>query len=237
MPIELLNFDPDGDLLLRLPFTEPETEHAEQAADGVDVDEEDADDQAGDPMDGENSLRELESNESEPEPQEEIHMLVSSKHLMLASPVFRAMLQHKNFKEGDTLAKTGRVEVQLPDDNHIALQIMLNLIHGRLKQVPRQVSLEVMTELSILVDKYETLEVFDLILDVWIQPLLSEMPTKFSACVLPWLSIAWVFQLSALFTDLTKILQHEGNGLNSEEQGHDLPIPSRIFGACHIYFK
>ena len=38
-----------------------------------------------------------------------VHMLVSSKTLMLASPVFKAMLQNDTFQEGRELQSTGKV--------------------------------------------------------------------------------------------------------------------------------
>jgi hypothetical protein len=36
---------------------------------------------------------------------------------MVASPVFRAMLQHGNFKEGRDLSTEGRLELQFPEDD------------------------------------------------------------------------------------------------------------------------
>ena len=157
-------------------------------------------------------------------------MLVSSKHLMLASPVFRAMLQHSNFKEGDELRKNGRVEVALPDDHPTAFRIMMDIIHGRVSKVPRQVSLEILTNMSILIDKYETLESFGLIIDVWLLHLEKSLPTCFNSDVLPWLSIAWVFRLPEHFQKMTRVLQTVADGAKEESCADVLPVPSRVFG-------
>ena len=71
-----------------------------------------------------------------------VHMLVSSKHMMLVSPVFKAMLQASTFKEGQKLSAAGKVEVPLPEDDSTAFEVVLNIIHGRNKLVPRVLSLE-----------------------------------------------------------------------------------------------
>ncbi|KAH7350769.1 hypothetical protein BKA65DRAFT_244389 [Rhexocercosporidium sp. MPI-PUGE-AT-0058] len=229
MSVEFLAFDPDGDLLLRLPCPEEEVKEVKLKEGNSEMEplvnniSRDHTDGALTPEEEADELME------ESGPPREIHMLVSAKHLTLASPVFRAMLQHSNFKEGDELRRSGRVEVLLPDDDHVAFGIMMYIIHGRVRKIPRKVSLEVMTNLSILVDKYQTLEVFELILDVWMPELENNFPTTLNKDVLPWLSIAWVFQLPDPFKKLTKILASMGNGIVDEERQNSLPIPSRIF--------
>ncbi|KAH9218770.1 hypothetical protein DL95DRAFT_331992 [Leptodontidium sp. 2 PMI_412] len=229
MAVELLTFDPDGDLLLRLPYPAEEVEGI-KSKDGKMDTQTVGDNCSGDNMEGIMILEEgADDLMKESGPLREIHMLVSAKHLTVASPVFRAMLQHSNFKEGNELRRLGRVEVPLPDDDHVAFGIMMHIIHGRVRKIPRKVSLEVMTNLSILVDKYQTLEVFELILDVWMPELEKNFPATLNDEVLPWLSIAWVFQLPDPFKKLTKILENRGNGIVDGEREKSLPIPSRIF--------
>ena len=50
------------------------------------------------------------------------------------------MLQPK-FKEGLQLHSYSYVELPLPDDNLAALLILLNLIYGQFKKVPRKIDL------------------------------------------------------------------------------------------------
>jgi hypothetical protein len=59
-----------------------------------------------------------------------VHMRVSSKHLIMVSPVFKAMLQRDNFREGQQLGNTGSVEIPLPDDDSDAFLIILDIVHG-----------------------------------------------------------------------------------------------------------
>ncbi|PVH85239.1 hypothetical protein DL98DRAFT_54784 [Cadophora sp. DSE1049] len=231
---ELLTFDPDGDLLLRLPYFAEQVE-GEKRECGTDT-ETLLDDAAADRLDGAMTPEEeFDELMEEAGTASEIHMLVSSKHLMLASPVFRAMLQYSNFKEGDELRKNGRVEVALPDDNYIAFGIMMDIIHGRVSKIPRRVSLEILTNMSILVDKYETVELFGLILNVWIPFLEKSLPQSFNSDVLPWLSIAWVFRLPEHFRKMTGLLQSVADGTKQEILADTLPIPSRVFEKIEMW--
>jgi hypothetical protein len=66
-----------------------------------------------------------------PDPGTEVRMVVSSKHMMVCSPVFRAMLQHGNFKEGQALRSSDVAEVPLPDDDPDMFIILLNIVHLR----------------------------------------------------------------------------------------------------------
>ncbi|KMP02016.1 hypothetical protein CIRG_02155 [Coccidioides immitis RMSCC 2394] len=100
-------------------------------------------------------------------PHQETHMRVSSKHLSLASVVFKQMLQGK-FWESATLQSTGCVEIPLPDNNPEALAILLNICHVQMSNVPRTVSQRTMAQIACLVNKYYFHEVILPFLDVWV---------------------------------------------------------------------
>lgn len=168
MAVETHIFDPDGDLLLLL-FRPPDeasevssndSDELDSSADDganpngtetpggdedVVTDVQDKADVIGDTsIFGDKRLNGLtntnNSEEVAPElPDIAVHMLVSSKHMMLASPVFRAMLRPDTFKEGQTLQAAGKLEVSLPDDDPVALVVLLNIIHGQTRKVPRRV--------------------------------------------------------------------------------------------------
>jgi hypothetical protein len=132
------------------------------------------------------------------EPDVDVHIRVSSNHMMLASPVFKAMLQHGNFKEGRELGTNGSVNVPLPDDNPEAFLVLLHVIHGRNRLVPRQVSMELMTRISNLVDKYQMVEAVEAFSCSWIEDLKTGIPTLYSTpeeqeAVHRWVGISWVF--------------------------------------------
>ena len=65
---------------------------------------------------------------------------VSSNHLRLASPVFKALLQ-TGFIEGDQLRANGSLELTLPDDDPDAMLVLLNIIHGYFRNVPHSFNL------------------------------------------------------------------------------------------------
>ncbi len=85
-------------------------------------------------------------------------MIVSSKYMMLASLVFKAMLQPGLFREGIQRNAADQMEVELPDNDQHIIVIVLNIIHGRNRFVPKQADLEILTKLAILVDKYQMVE-------------------------------------------------------------------------------
>jgi BTB/POZ domain len=237
MAVELLTFDPDGDLLLLLNDEALEAEDSTESNDKEDRTVEQTADEiflehftSTRLSPARSSSPPLPSVEVEsPKSQREIHMLVSAKHLMLASPVFKAMLQHSTFKEGDTLRTSGQVKVPLPDDDPTALKILLDIVHGRVRQVPRQVNLKVMTDLSVLVDKYQMLEIVELYAEIWMSTLKSSVPIFFTADLLPWLSISWVFGLADQFKQVSRIAMRGSTELFGAREEY-LPIPQHVFG-------
>lgn len=247
MAVETLIFDPDGDLLLVMNDSIENNNSIEEdeASDGATIEQTTTQlSQLSLPdIFDSTSLSNLEGDPAEQSPHDtepskgkkEIHMLVSSKHLMLASPVFKAMLQHSNFKEGDTLRSSGQVKVPLPDDEPAALKILLDIVHGKVRQVPRQVSLKTMTELSVLVDKYQMLEVVEIYVEIWMNTLKTSVPIFFTADLLSWLSISWVFGLADIFKQISRIAMRGSTELFGAHESH-LPIPQPVFGKPHPCF-
>ncbi|KAL8919108.1 MAG: hypothetical protein Q9172_005138 [Xanthocarpia lactea] len=134
---------------------------------------------------------------------------------------------HVSFKEGQELSSQGHTDLPLPDDDHAALLILLNLIHGQIRKVPRTVDLGMLTNLAILVDKYELLEATEMVMDHWIQGLESDIPLSFTNDLLPWICISWVFRKPEIFSKITRVAQLESEGLLEANQ---LPIPQSVLG-------
>ena len=155
---------------------------------------------------------------------QEVRIRVSSKHLTLASPVFRTMFKNI-YNEGLSLYSQSNAELPLPYDNPAAFLIILHLIHGQIRKVPRKIDLWMLTELAILVDKYELLESVEVLLDHWLQNLKSAIPLTFNNDLLPWICISWIFKKSEIFKNVTKIAQAESEGLLEANQ---LPIPAHV---------
>ncbi|PVH85241.1 hypothetical protein DL98DRAFT_409424, partial [Cadophora sp. DSE1049] len=116
--------------------------------------------------------------------------------------------------------------ISLPDDDPEIFTILLNIVHGQVRQVPPEVSVKIMTGLSILVDKYQWHEIIELYVKLWMPKLKDSFPTEFTPAVPSWISISWVFRLSAEFQHVTKLAQLESCG--PLDNGQSLPIPAYI---------
>ena len=156
---------------------------------------------------------------------------MSSKHLTLASPIFKTILQPK-FKEGLQLHSHGYTELPLPDDNPAALLILLNLIHGQFRKVPRKIDLWMLTELAVLVDKYKLLETAEMLLDYWLQHLKYTIPLVLNNDLLPWIYILRVFRKPDIFEKVTRVAQLESEGLLEVSEW---PIPEYILSMDSSY--
>ena len=153
----------------------------------------------------------------------QVEFSVSSRHMSLASPVFRAMLESK-FKESQ-LNEQGLYEVQASEWDAEAFVILLDIIHGHHRDVPKRISVEILSNIAIIVDYYGCHEIMEFVLTAWLTYLGD--PEEFvKEDPLRWLFISWVFRQEGLFTVATKMLLLYDNGAYVV----DLPIPQPILG-------
>ncbi|KAK3081788.1 hypothetical protein LTS18_002708, partial [Coniosporium uncinatum] len=78
-----------------------------------------------------------------------VEIIISSHHLTLASPYYARMLKGK-WMEADTLRKNGCVEVEVEDVDADALVILMKIIHGKTRTVPRAVTLEMLAKIAVI---------------------------------------------------------------------------------------
>ncbi|TGO35161.1 hypothetical protein BHYA_0168g00170 [Botrytis hyacinthi] len=109
-----------------------------------------------------------------------ITMLVSSKHLILVSPVFDAMIGDARFKEGAELLACGKVEIKLPDDDPDAFAIVANVIHHRNKMVPEKISFQSFVKVAIVTEKYQIFDAMRWVSKEWFENLPCSIHNKFS---------------------------------------------------------
>ncbi|KIW59466.1 hypothetical protein PV05_03913 [Exophiala xenobiotica] len=149
---------------------------------------------------------------------------VSSRHLILASRVFRAMF-NGNFREAAELRSQEVTKVPLPDDNPNAMVILLNIVHGLNGQVPTKISETFFLDIIMLIDKYELYEAAYVFTDIWFGYLWkwteSPPPRLFH-----WIHICWVLRRASEFKSLTQtaILESQ-SGLGQSDTG---PCPAFI---------
>lgn len=156
-----------------------------------------------------------------------IRMRVSSSHLRLASPYFKKMFQ-SGWPEGDALRVEGRVEVRLQNgEDPNALLIILNIIHGHTRRVPRVVDLTMLTKIAVLVDFYECYEEVEIFSNMWIDSLKGDLPQSISTKLTQWIWVTWVFNKPQQFKATTRIAERQSKG-PIETDG--LPIPQIVVG-------
>lgn len=156
-------------------------------------------------------------------------MLVSSRHMMLASPVFKAML-NGNFKEGRTLKTDGKVDIELPDDDVDTFRIILNIIHGRNRSVPRTIDLNCLTQIAVLVDKYQMVEAVESYSGSWILALKFPMQERYCSDLGKWICVSWVFDLASDFAALTRLAVQQSPGDVSDGFMDYIPLPKTVHG-------
>jgi len=156
----------------------------------------------------------------------EIRLRVSSRHLSLASSHFGRMFQD-DWLEGKTLRSTGSVEVSFQADDPAAMFILMNIIHGRTRSVPRLVDLKNLPQLAVLVDYYQSHEAVEIFSDMWVNGLKEELPRAYTENLIRWICVSWVFRKRDEFRQVTSIAHRQLNGVIDS---CGLPIPESIVG-------
>ncbi|KAJ9605306.1 hypothetical protein H2200_009963 [Cladophialophora chaetospira] len=192
-------FDPKGDVLLVLTLHNPsdnyESNSASETGDTEEVESQPA--KAGPTK--HNSIKALVNEDSE---SEEVEVLVSSRHLALASPVFRVMFDG-DFLEKITLGQSEPKRIPLPEDNYEAMIVLLRIIHGQNSKVPRSIDPKSLIEIATLVDKYELLDACQMHVDVWMNTSCLDHVRAWRELA-DWIYITWIFQKGNQFQELTR---------------------------------
>lgn len=182
--------DPEGDVLLHLRFS-PDKPFAPWTANG--------------------------SSSIAPDPAStslgELQVTVSSKHLALASPYFNAMLMGRwleSARRADGLRHVSLNEEEGFDPN--ALMILMDIIHGKNKKVPRAVSLEMLAKISVLVDYFQCDESLEVWAQLWITELVESFPTSFNRNLVLWILVCSIFKYQSLFQSATQTAITDGTG-------------------------
>lgn len=151
-------------------------------------------------------------------------LLVSSHHLINASPYYRALLTGP-FREASILRANGTVNITLPDDNPTAMIAVMNAVHGRFFSVPgRKIKLELLKDIAVVVDKYELFESVSTVLHTWASTVRIGNPRASLRDVAKWiLCVSWVFNMSDAFRFATKELVLD-TGVDVELEGTCVPL-------------
>lgn len=153
---------------------------------------------------------------------------VSSRYLILASKYFEGRLR-PCWSEGEILRDKGTVELDIRDTDPDALLILLDIIHGHTRRVPRAVGLIQLCELAVLIDYlqcHEAAEVFSIMLVAALRQDVSYVATD---NMLRWIFVSWVFREVDIFKSATRKAQRTAM---LRTYTLDLPIPRALMGEC-----
>lgn len=152
---------------------------------------------------------------------------LSSKHLKLASPFFKSMLDG-SWKES-TLTSDLHYTLDASDWDTDALQILMDIIHGRSRRVPRSLTLELLAKVAVLVDYYQCHDTVKFFSDTWIETLQTwkHRPPQLCRDLILRLCISYVFNQAPTIHEMLHFVVREARG---PLQTLGLPLPGRMIG-------
>ncbi|GFF26958.1 hypothetical protein IFM61606_09856 [Aspergillus udagawae] len=168
-----------------------------------------------------------EEDEANQKPHAILKIRASSKHLTLASPQFTRTL-HSGFQESHDLHQRGHLDLEIDNWDPAAFLILMLILHGRTRPVPRKLTFSRLVDFAVLIDYYECYEAVEVFTDMWIRALeKTATASKSLAQVEEWLFVSWVFQHRQIFALACGYLQGNLTGRFCSE----LPIPQRVSNA------
>lgn len=184
---------PDGDLLIIL---EPPTEFAPWES------------KSSKPAAGQSRKRPREA-----EPEEQLRVLVSSKHLMDASKRFKIMLSG-TWLEANVVHADGLRHVDMEGFDIDAFLVVMHILHHKNRKVPEDVGLEMLAKIAVIVDDLDCLEALLPWRDQWTSHLsaTSDSLRRYGRNLILWIMTSAIFNLPEFFDVATKTVILLGDG-------------------------
>jgi hypothetical protein len=163
------------------------------------------------------------------EPEASVFYYVSSRHLKLASPWFRRALAKEQWAESERDEKDNLIHIKAHDWDGNAFLILMNIFHLRNRKIPRQVSLDDLAKIAVLVDYYECAEAVEHFTEKWKENLmtLDPIPSTYCRTLTLWIWIAWVFEFGDDFQNATLVAVKQ---CSEPMPTLGLPIPDIVSG-------
>ncbi|KAI0434272.1 hypothetical protein F5Y09DRAFT_266127 [Xylaria sp. FL1042] len=161
---------------------------------------------------------------SVPQEEEEWRFKASSKHLSLASTNIKKMMT--GWREGNETHDDGLVHWGLSGFDVDAISIILSVIHGLNRRVPRTVSLARLAQIALVVDYLDCHEVMELYASIWVDRIGDSIKDPSREDWDGWITVAGVFQNAPILKRWTRVaIIQKLNGAPSLE----LPILSKAY--------
>lgn len=152
--------------------------------------------------------------------------LVSSTHLKLASRYFKTLLSARWSGAPAPAAGSCR-EIAINDCNPHVLGMIVNIIHGRTRAIPKSLTLAELAEFAIAVDFLQCAEAVELAARLWMAPLKLHVPSYWTPAIPTWIMVAGVFYDQDVLSKALKAATEDGP---SDFPTNGLPIPLQIKG-------
>ncbi|KAK3938711.1 hypothetical protein QBC46DRAFT_264893 [Diplogelasinospora grovesii] len=176
--------------------------------------------------------------EPPPQPSRSWTFRLSSRHLIVASPVFKAALSGGVWKEGiassDGDGSGAFFRIDTRDWDVDALVLVMSVIHGRNWRVPLEISFKTLVNVALVVDYYQVAEALRLASSLWMyRPLKS--PESLGSEALLWVCVGWAFRDDAVFNHATRAVVFTSLRDIDDAGTLQLPIPSAVIGKCPLW--
>lgn len=148
---------------------------------------------------------------AEPERLSDVRFRLSSRHLGLASRYFQKRLEGP-WKDGSPVLSGNCRYIYAEDWDIKALPVLVQIIHGRNRSVPRSVSLEMLAKIAVLVDYYECHEAVEIFSETWVKALESPPSTQYNRDLILKLVVSWVFGQADMFQAVTETALQQSRG-------------------------
>ncbi|RAH80176.1 hypothetical protein BO86DRAFT_316929, partial [Aspergillus japonicus CBS 114.51] len=129
-------------------------------------------------------------------------VLVSGKHLALASSYFKNMLRG-TWKETTSHLATGPMGIAAEGWDLEALLIVLQVLHCQNSQIPRKLSLEMIAKIAVVADYYQCKEALGFFSQTWLDSMDQKPPSTYCRDLLLWIWISWFFGRQSQFRQTT----------------------------------
>ncbi|KAK5628573.1 hypothetical protein RRF57_004288 [Xylaria bambusicola] len=139
-------------------------------------------------------------NGSVPGGEEQWQFKASSKHLSLASTHVKTIMSGAKETHDD-----GLVHWKFDGFDVDAISIILSVIHGLNRRVPRTVSLPMLAQIARVVDHLECHEVMELYASIWMKHIGDPVPNPSQMDCDYWISVAGVFHSPEIFKNWTRV--------------------------------
>ncbi|KAF2970736.1 hypothetical protein GQX73_g2753 [Xylaria multiplex] len=159
-----------------------------------------------------------------------IQLQVSSAHLRLGSLYFKKVLDGR-FKESQ-LAGDSLRHISAEDWDADAFLIVMRIMHGQNRFVPRTLDLETLANIAAIVDYYQCREMLEAFAEIWrLRMRKRSLPSTIGIDLIRFIFVSGVFRWPDEFNAVTKIAQDHSTG-PLDTLG--LPIPESIIGKYTI---